>query len=73
MVLRFFKEACFFFYWRLGVFAFKGMEKGRSTNGDAVVFDSIEIFVLFSSILYVCVIAGRRMIVWQGSYQVKCT
>jgi len=37
-----------------------------------VVFDSIETFVSFSSIWYVCVVVGRRMIVWQRSCQVKC-
>jgi len=47
-------------------------DKRGSPNGDAVVFDSIEIFVSFSFFWYVCVVAGRKMIVWQGSYQVKC-
>jgi len=37
-----------------------------------VVFDSIETFVLFSFVWYVCVVVGHMMIVWQGSYQVKC-
>jgi hypothetical protein len=37
-----------------------------------MVFDSIETFMSFSSIWNVCVIAGCRMTVWQGSYQVKC-
>jgi len=44
----------------------------KSPNGDVVVFDSIEIFVSFSSIWYVYVVVGRRMIMWQESYQVKC-
>ncbi len=41
-------------------------------NGDVVVFYGIEIFMSFSSIWDVCVVARRRMIVWQGSRQVKC-
>ncbi len=44
----------------------------KSPNGDVVVFDSIEIFVSFSSIWYVYVVVGCRMIMWQESYQVKC-
>jgi hypothetical protein len=46
--------------------------QGGSPNGDAVVFDNIEIFVLFSCVWYVCVAARRKMTVWQGSCQVKC-
>jgi hypothetical protein len=41
-------------------------------NGDVVVFYGVEIVMLFFSIWDVCAIVGRRMIVWQGSYQVKC-
>ncbi len=37
-----------------------------------MVFDSIETFVLFSVVWFVCVAVGHRMIVWQKSYQVKC-
>jgi len=37
-----------------------------------MVFDSIETFVLFSFVWYVCVVVGHRMTVWQRSYQVKC-
>jgi hypothetical protein len=37
-----------------------------------VVFDSIEIFVSFSYVWYVCVIVGCRMIMWRGTCQVKC-
>jgi hypothetical protein len=37
-----------------------------------MVFDSIETFVLFFFVWYVCVVVGHRMIVWQRSYQVKC-
>jgi hypothetical protein len=44
----------------------------KSLNGDAMVFDSIETLVSFSSVWYVCVVVGCRMIMWQGSYQVKC-
>ncbi len=47
-------------------------DKRGSPNGDAVVFDSIEIFLSFSFVWYMCVVVGRRMIVWQGSCQVKC-
>jgi hypothetical protein len=47
--------------------------QGRTLNGDAMVFYCIEIFVLVFFIWDVCVAAKRRMIVWQGSYQVKCT
>jgi hypothetical protein len=54
------------------VFAQRCGNKGRSPNGDAVMFNSIEIFVSFSSIWYVCVVVGRRITVWQGSCQVKC-
>jgi len=37
------------------------------------VFGSIETLLLFSSVWYVCVILGRRMMVWQGSYKVRYT
>jgi hypothetical protein len=47
-------------------------KQGGSSNGDAVVFDSIEIFVSFSSIWYVHVVVGHRTTMWQGSCQVKC-
>jgi hypothetical protein len=46
--------------------------QGRALNGDAVVFYGVEIFMSFSSIWDVCVVVECRMIVWQGSYQVKC-
>jgi hypothetical protein len=37
-----------------------------------VVFDSIETFVSFSSVWYVCVAVGRKMTMGQGSCQMKC-
>jgi hypothetical protein len=37
------------------------------------VFGNIEALVLFSFVWYVCVIIGYRMMVWQGSYRVRCT
>jgi hypothetical protein len=37
------------------------------------VFVSIEIFVSFAFVWNVCVVARRKMIVWQGSCQMKCT
>ncbi len=46
--------------------------QGGSSNGDVVVFDSIEIFVSFSSVWYVHVVVGCRTTLWQRSYQVKC-
>jgi len=46
--------------------------QGRLQNGDVSVFGSIETLVSFSSIWYVCVVARRKMMVWQGSYQVRC-
>jgi hypothetical protein len=46
--------------------------QGRTLNGKVVVFYGIEIFVSFSSIWNVCVVAKHMMIVWQGSCQVKC-
>ncbi len=47
--------------------------QGRLQNGNAPMFGSIENLVSFSSVWYVCVVAKRRMMVWQGSYQVRCT
>jgi len=47
--------------------------QGRSPNGNVVVFDSIETFVSFFYVWYVCVAAGCRMIVWQRRCQMKCT
>jgi hypothetical protein len=47
-------------------------DKERALNGDVVVFYGIEIFVLFSSIWDVCVVARHKMTMWQGSYQMKC-
>jgi len=41
-------------------------------NGNAPVFGSIETLMSFSSVWYVCVVVGRRMMVWQGNCQVKC-
>jgi len=46
--------------------------QGRSPNGDVAVLDSIETFVLFFFVWYVCVVARCRMTMWQGSCQVKC-
>jgi hypothetical protein len=71
VVLRFFKEACFFSIVGWEFLLSTTWRQGRSPNGDAVVFDNIETFVSFSSIWYVCVVVGHRMTVWQGSYQVK--
>jgi hypothetical protein len=56
MVLGFFKEAFFF-----GLAA-RSVHRG-SLNGDVVVFDSIENLMSFSSVWYVCVATGCRMIV----------
>jgi hypothetical protein len=36
------------------------------------VFYGVEIFVSFYYIWDVCVAIGRKIIMWQGSYQVKC-
>jgi hypothetical protein len=36
------------------------------------MFGSIEMLVSFSSIWFVCVIVGCRMMVWLRSYQGKC-
>jgi len=41
-------------------------------NGNAPVFGSIETLMSFSSVWYVCVVVGRKMMVWQGNCQVKC-
>jgi len=41
-------------------------------NEDVPMFGSIETLVSFSSVWYVCVVAGCKMMVWQGSYQVRC-
>ncbi len=38
--------------------------QGRLQNGDASMFGSIEALVSFSSVWYVCVMAGRKMMVW---------
>jgi hypothetical protein len=46
--------------------------QGRALNGDAVVFYGVEIVMLFFSIWDVCATTGRKMTMWQGSYQVKC-
>jgi hypothetical protein len=46
--------------------------QGRALNGDAAVFYDIEIVMSFSYIWDVCVVVGCKMIVWQGSCQVKC-
>jgi len=43
----------------------------RSLNGDAMVFDSIEIFVSFPFVWDVCVTTKCKMTMWQKSYQVK--
>jgi len=37
-----------------------------------VVFHSIDTFVSFFFVWYVCVVVRQRMIMWQGSCQVKC-
>jgi hypothetical protein len=37
--------------------------QGRALNGDAVVFNGIEIFMSFSSIWDVCATTGHRMTV----------
>jgi len=47
--------------------------QGRLQNGDASVFSSIETLLSFSSVWYVCVVARRKMMVWQGSCQVSYT
>ncbi len=52
------------------MFTFNGLEI-RALNGDVMVSYGVEIFMSFSSIWDVCAIIGCRMIVWQGSYQVK--
>ncbi len=36
------------------------------------MFSSIETFVSFFSVWYVCVITGCKMMVWQRSYQARC-
>ncbi len=46
--------------------------QGRLQNGDVSVFGSIETLVSFSLVWYVCVGVGCKMMVWQGSYQVRC-
>ncbi len=51
---------------------FTAWRQGGSPNGDVVVFDSIETFVSFSFVWYVCNAIGRKMTMWQGSCQVKC-
>jgi len=73
MVLGFFKEACIFFCWQLVMFTLNDMETRKSTEWRCDGFYGIEIFVLFCSIWDVCVVTGRRMTMWQGSYQMKCT
>ncbi len=52
------------------MFTFNGLET-RALNGDVMVSYGVEIFMSFFSIWDVCAIIGCRMIVWQGSYQVK--
>ncbi len=37
-----------------------------------MVLDNIESLALFSYVWYVCIVVGCKMIVWQGSYYVKC-
>ncbi len=73
MVLGFFKEAFFFSIGGWECLLSTVWRQGGSPNGDAVVFDNIELFESFSSIWYVCVVVGRKMTMWQGSCQVKCT
>jgi len=72
VVLGFFKESCFFVGGREFLLLIT-LRQRRSPNGDVVVFDSIEIFVSFSSVWYVCVATRCKMTMWQGNYQVKCT
>lgn len=36
------------------------------------MFGSIKTLVSFSFVWYVCVIVGCKMMVWQGSYQLRC-
>jgi len=72
VVLRFQLELVFF----VGSWEFllsMAWRQGRSPNGYAVVFDSIESCVLFSSIwcVCVCVVARHMMTLWQGSCQMK--
>jgi len=38
--------------------------QGRLQNGDVSVFGGIEALVSFSYVWYVCVMAGRKMMVW---------
>ncbi len=54
MVLGFFKKTCFFSIGGWECLLSTTWRQGRSLNGDAVVFDNIEIFVLFSFAWYVC-------------------
>jgi hypothetical protein len=44
----------------------------RLHNGDVPMFGSIETLVSFSSVWYVCVVVGHKMMVWQRSCQVRC-
>ncbi len=47
--------------------------QGKLQNGDAPVLSNIEALVSFSFVWCVCVIIGRKIMVWPGSCQGKCT
>ncbi len=47
--------------------------QGWLQNGDALVFGSIEVLVLFSFVWYACVMVGRRMMVWLRALPRRCT
>jgi len=72
MILGFFKWSLFFFVGNWEFLLSMAWRQGRSPNGYAVVFDSIETCVSFSSVWCVCVAASRMMIVRLGSCQMKC-
>ncbi len=55
MVLRFFKWNLFFFVGGFEFLLSMVWKQERSLNGDAVVFDSIETYMSFSSVWCVCV------------------
>jgi hypothetical protein len=62
----------FFFCWWLEFLLLPVWRQGRLQNGDASVFGSIKTLGSVSFLWYVCVIVGCMMMVWQGSYQVRC-
>ncbi len=69
---RVFQVESIFFFGNWEFLLSMAWRQGRSSNGYAVVFDSIETCVSFSSIWCVCVVVSHMMTVRLGSCQMKC-